>query len=95
MFERLFYEGVYLDKVSYRIIINFLCNFGELIKVVRLLSLMFGRGFVFYYVISNEILVRLCEIGKVGDVVEVLFELLETGFKFELSSWVFLIETVC
>ncbi|GAB4861337.1 hypothetical protein Ancab_036498 [Ancistrocladus abbreviatus] len=95
MVERLPYEGVYLNKYSYRIILNFLCKYDEIEKATRLLNLMLGRGFVPHFATSNGLLVRLCETGKVADAAVALVGLLEMRFKPEPNSWMLLTEMIC
>ncbi|KAK9287032.1 hypothetical protein L1049_015440 [Liquidambar formosana] len=80
MLERLPYEGVYLKKASYRIVLNFLFKEGEMEKATELLGLMLGRGFLPHFATSNELLVCLYEAGKADDAARVLFGLVEMGF---------------
>lgn len=95
MLERLPYEGVYLNKASYRIVLNSLCREGELQKATQLVGLMLGREVLPHFATSNELLVHLCEAGKVGDAVMALLGLLELGFKPETNSWALLVELIC
>ncbi|XWS73715.1 hypothetical protein CRYUN_Cryun02cG0152200 [Craigia yunnanensis] len=59
MLEKLPYEGVYLNKASYRIVLNSLCQKDEMEKATKLLGLMLDRGFFPHYATSNEMLIRL------------------------------------
>ncbi|KAK9287312.1 hypothetical protein L1049_015725 [Liquidambar formosana] len=95
MLERLPYEGVYLNKASYRIVLNFLCKEGEMEKATELLGLMLGRGFLPHFSTSNELLVRLCEAGKADDAATVLFGLVEMGFKPKTKLWALVVELIC
>ncbi|KAF6162767.1 hypothetical protein GIB67_029036 [Kingdonia uniflora] len=95
MLERLPYKGVYLDKGSYRIVLNLLYKEGDMNKVISLLGLMLGRGVVPHFATSNELLVNLCQAGKVADATIALCGLGEMGFKPAYECWAQLVESVC
>ncbi|KAG9450756.1 hypothetical protein H6P81_010721 [Aristolochia fimbriata] len=95
MLERLPLEGVNLNKASYRIVLNFLLKEGQLDMVMIVLCLMFERGFRPHFATSNELLINLCENGRIGDANMTLHELVKMGFVPELDSWMHLIEAVC
>lgn len=96
MVQKLPFEGFYLNKGSYRIVLNLLLSQnGELKRATELLGLMLNRGFVPHYATSNNLLVLLCNNGMVKDAVESLFGLLEMGFKPEPDSWFSLVDLIC
>ncbi|KAG2611806.1 hypothetical protein PVAP13_4KG213100 [Panicum virgatum] len=88
-------EGVQLNVASYRIVMNCLFSRGEMDKAVGLLGLMLGRGFVPHYAASNNLLIGLCDAGRVADATMALYGLADVGFMPEASCWERLVETVC
>lgn len=95
MLETLPHQGFYLNKASYRIVLNSLTQKCELKKAKSLLELMLGRGFLPHYATSNELLVNLCKAGMVDAAAAALFDLVEMGFKPGLDSWEILIQLIC
>ena len=95
MLEKLPQQGVYLNKGSYRIVLNSLTQKCELKKAKELLGLMLSRGFRPHYATSNELLVCLCKAGMVDDAAVALFYLVEMGFQPGLESWEVLIGLIC
>ncbi|OIW14551.1 hypothetical protein TanjilG_14937 [Lupinus angustifolius] len=95
MVENLPHEGVYLNKGSYRIVLNSLTQNCDLNKAKKLLGLMLGRGFLPHYATSNELLVSLCKAGMADDAAMALFGLVEMGFQPGPDSWELLIELIC
>ncbi|KAL8139331.1 hypothetical protein V2J09_005352 [Rumex salicifolius] len=95
MLERLPYEGVYLNKTSYRMTLNALCDSGETDKATKLLKLMLRRGFVPHLNTSNKVLILMCEGGKAGEAAKALFLMMDMGFKPETNTWNVLLEIVC
>ncbi|OAY85312.1 Pentatricopeptide repeat-containing protein [Ananas comosus] len=79
--------GVRLNASSYRIVMNRLA--------VGLLGLMLGRGFAPHFAASNELLLGLCDIGRVADATVAFYGLAEMGFVPEIGTWARLVETVC
>lgn len=95
MLERLPFEGVHLNKGSYRIVLNSLCQKDEIEKATELLLLMFVRGFLPHYETSNELLSSLCKKGMTFDAVRALFGLVEMGFTPKPDLWSLLVEVIC
>jgi len=56
---------------------------------------MLGRGFVPHYAASNNLLIGLCNAGRVADVTMALYGLADVGFMPKASCWERLVETVC
>ncbi|KAL7584564.1 hypothetical protein Lser_V15G44544 [Lactuca serriola] len=96
MLERLSYEGgVYLDKSSYRIVLNSLIKLRDLEKATGLVGVMLSRGFVPHFATSNELVVGLCEGGRGEEAAAVVAALAVMGFNPELRVWGRVVEVVC
>ncbi|CAL1386308.1 unnamed protein product [Linum trigynum] len=88
-------EGVYLNKGSYRIVLNCLLKRGELEKAAVFLGVMLDKRYLPHYATSNELLAKLCEEDRAYDAEMALFRLAEAGFKPGAESWGCLVELVC
>ncbi|GKV51457.1 hypothetical protein SLEP1_g58113 [Rubroshorea leprosula] len=70
-------DGVYLNKASYRVVLNSLCSRNDLNKATELLDLMLSRGFIPHHSTSDELLMGLCKAGMVDDALAALGGLAE------------------
>jgi hypothetical protein len=57
--------------------------------------LMLGRGFLPHYAASNNLLIGLCDAGRIADATMALYGLADAGFMPEPRCWERLVESVC
>lgn len=79
--------GCVPNKASYRILLDGLCEGGELKRSLVILDETLKRGFMPYWDTTNMLLDDFAKVGRVHELIKALYGLMNKGFSLVEGTW--------